>query len=372
MQAHTSYNCRLEALLIDDTPLIDLRAPAEFARGALPAAVNLPLLSDTERAEVGTLYKQQGRDAAVRRGHELVSGATRQRRLRRWRAFAEQHPDAWLCCWRGGLRSATVRGWLADAGFSLSSVPGGYKQLRQLCLTVLDGVQQRPDASLETRQPSRWLILGGRTGVGKTDLLATLAQALDLEQLAKHRGSTFGALPEPQPTPATFENALAVRYLQHKHDLLVLEDESRTIGRLALPLAWHARMQQAPVVVLEDSLANRVARIRRTYVDAPLTEGATAEALQTRLENALGLIRKRLGAQRHHAIGKALAQAFRNGCHEAWIESLLRDYYDPMYDYQIAKKQDRILFSGEWHTVSVFLNQTQAADLPMAGLAEGS
>lgn len=344
-------------LLEKNVPLIDLRSPGEFAKGAFPAAVNLPLLTDGERHEVGALYKRRGRDAAIKRGHELVSGAVRSARIRAWTDFLGSHPNAWLYCWRGGLRSAIAQSWLAEAGWRAPRVEGGYKQLRNSCIETLAALadQARQGAA------KRWLMLSGRTGVGKTEVVKAQPHAVDLEALANHRGSAFGGRERGQPPPIAFENALAVQYLQHQGRTLILEDESRNIGRLSLPEAWFAQMQQAPIVLLEAPLPTRIDQIRKEYVEAPLADGVNPGALHERLQAALDRIRKRLGGVRHQQVGAALAAAFRNGAHERWIGMLLAWYYDPMYDYQLKAKGKRIIFTGERSAVTKFLQAQQAA-----------
>ncbi len=342
-------------LLASDVPLIDLRAPAEFARGAFPNAVNRPLLTDDERAEIGTLHKRRGRDAAIRRGHELVAGEVRDARIKSWTDFLNQHPEAWIYCWRGGLRSAIAQSWLLEAGWSVPRVEGGYKRLRQACLDVFDAERVRA---------KHWLVLAGRTGVGKTAVIETLSDAIDLEALARHRGSAFGGHGGGQPTPIAFENALAIDYLKHRGPRLIVEDESRTIGRLALPQSWHARMQQAPVVLLEAPMAERIAHIRAEYVDESLANGTSEAALFTRHQAALDRIKKRLGHDRHVEVGEALKAGFSNGNHEGWIERLLTWYYDPMYDYQLKTKQRRVEFRGERPQVSAYLQNAATNSSP--------
>jgi len=337
-------------LLRDNTPFIDLRAPAEFARGALPTAVNLPLLNDEERAQIGRTYRSDGQQAAIALGEKLVSGPIRDSRMQAWKDFISRHPDAWLYCWRGGLRSQIVQQWLHDEGHELERVPGGFKALRQTCLRLLD---QAP-------AHKHWLVLGGRTGSGKTELLKHTSAAIDLEGLANHRGSAFGAMSTPQPQPIDFENQLALALLQHEHDLLVLEDESRTIGRISVPPAWHAQMQRSGLMILEADLASRCANIAREYVTEPLAAGIAEDDLQRRFSEALKRISRRLGGDRHKAISAQLQHAFVTGDHHPWIESLLSWYYDPMYDYQLSKKQDRVLISGDQETLLAFLNEYRA------------
>lgn len=338
-------------LLRNATPLIDLRAPAEFARGSFPGAVNLPILDDEQRAAVGTTYRESGQSAAIRLGHELVSGELKSQRIATWRDFIDRHPDTQLFCWRGGLRSETAQNWLHESQLDVPRVAGGYKQLRNTALAVLASAPQA----------KRWIVVGGRTGSGKTDLLHRTGFAIDLEGLANHRGSAFGARETAQPEPANFENQLAADWLQHDQALVLLEDESRTIGRLAIPEAWHQQMQRAELILLEADMSLRCDNIAREYVLEPLEHGVEAGELFTRFQSALDRIRKRLGGLRHQQIGELLRQAFANGEHQRWIEALLSGYYDPMYDYQLAKKQQRVTMAGSADELLDYLQQ-QAAD----------
>ena len=347
----------LDRLLCHHGPFIDLRAPKEFETGAVPGAVNLPLLTDEERHQVGLTYRERGQAAAIALGESLVAGPVREDRMDAWTAFIRAHPDAWLYCWRGGLRSSTVQAWLAEAGVAVQRVPGGFKALRHRCLALLE----RAPGSLP------WIVLGGRTGTGKTLVLNRIAGSIDLEGLANHRGSAFGAALSPQPTPVSFENALAVAWLNHSHPFLLLEDESRTIGRLALPERWHGAMQRAPLVILESGMADRVAHIAAEYVAEPLAAGLGEEMLAERLGSALDRIRRRLGGVRHKAVQTLMEAGFRTGDHTAWIERLLTWYYDPMYDYQLEKKSDRVIFRGEAGSVIGFLESHQPAGLSNPG-----
>ena len=339
----------LQELLQRGTPLLDVRAPVEYARGAIPGSTNLPILSDAERERVGKTYKHSGQQAAQELGHALVSGATKAQRVAGWLAFIDAHPDAQIMCWRGGQRSQIAQQWLNDAGRAVERVDGGYKALRRLCLELLE------KAPLSGKH---WWVVAGRTGVRKTVLISQLATSIDLEGLAHHRGSAFGAYLDPQPCPASFENALACAYLQHTHRMLVLEDESRTIGRLGLPANWHAHMQQAPLVLLEADLAERVQHIAAEYVTEALRLGEPADQLQARYSDSLRRISRRLGGALHARIDTLLDDAFAGrASHEEWIEALLRGYYDPMYDYQLSRKEARIAFRGSLGEVQEYLGQ---------------
>jgi len=342
------------SLFLNDTPLLDTRAPIEFNQGAFPRAVNLPLMSDAERAQVGTCYKQRGQEAAIALGHQLVQGATKAARVAAWKAFAEAHPQGYLYCFRGGLRSRVTQQWLAEAGIEYPFIEGGYKAMRRFLLEVIEQqAAERP-----------WVILGGRTGTGKTKVIDVVSACVDLEGLAHHRGSSFGRRVREQPTQIDFENALAVTLLKQREALagaLMLEDESRLIGRLCLPDSLHGAMQSAPMVLLDVPLQTRIDTVMEDYVEhlsAEYREAYGDEEGGVRyagyMLESLDRIRKRLGAERHTEIGalmrKALdAQLQRNdlSLHRLWIEQLLTRYYDPMYDYQLAKKRERVLFQGD-------------------------
>ena len=332
------------ALLLNGTPLIDVRAPAEFARGALPGAVNLPLLTDAERRQVGIRHKQGGPQAAFALGERLVGGAVRAERLRGWLAHLDAHPNAVLYCWRGGTRSEVVQTWLAEQGRAVPRVAGGYKALRQFCLQALE-------------TPRQWLVLAGRAGSGKTDLLRDIPGHIDLEGLANHRGSAFGARATPQPTPINFENALTVAVAkQCETAVLAVEDESRTIGRLAIPQAVFAGMQSAPLVVVEVERDTRIEQIVRDYVLAP-------DASAARLATALDKIERRLGGERHRQVRAQMAAAFADSnpaAHRRWVAMLLDWYYDPMYDHQLAGKRGRIVCRGDVATVMAYLLEATA------------
>ena len=331
--------------LAEQRPAIDVRSPGEFAEGHLPGAVNLPILNDDERAQVGTTYRLEGSEAANALGQQLVSGVVRDTRVVHWLEFLQLHPDAYLYCWRGGARSRIATQWLSIQGFTPERIEGGYKALRQLCLQTLD---------VTPESTHNWWLLGGRTGSGKTELLHELEPCIDLEALAEHRGSAFGGKGAPQPALATFENRVACALLARQDMPLVLEDESRTIGRLGIPEAVHRAMQRAPVVLLESDLSSRVASIQHEYVDVPL-QTVTPDAVEHRFQSALTRIQRRLGGVRYKELSHEIHHAFSTGDHHRWIERLLTWYYDPMYDYQLEQKQTRIRFAGPAAAVKSFL-----------------
>lgn len=341
------------SLLLSSSALIDVRAPVEFAAGAIPGAVNLPLLSDKQRQLVGIRYKEEGQQRAIELGAELVSPRLRQQRIAAWVEYATTHPDCVLYCFRGGLRSRICQQWLLDAGVEVPLVTGGYKALRRFLINTLD--------SLCAMLPI--ILIGGRTGIGKTHLLQQLESTIDLEKLAHHRGSSFGGLIENQPANADFENAVSIELLKlHSKgsSSIFLEDEARLIGRVCLPDVLRKAMQAAPIYILECDLAQRIDNCFKDYVTDLLqryvllfgeTDGFNAFAEHHR--NGLWRIRKRLGGTNYNyalsILDRALHQhrehddtsEYRRG-----IELLLCKYYDPMYDYQLSSKTHRIVFEG--------------------------
>ncbi|MFY0732426.1 tRNA 2-selenouridine(34) synthase MnmH [Pseudomonas sp. NFX15] len=351
-------------IFLNDRPMMDARAPIEFTKGAFPGVVNLPLMNDHERQRVGTCYKQHGQQAAIVLGHQLVSGAVKAERIQAWADFALAHPEGYLYCFRGGLRSQIVQQWLKDeAGIDYPRVGGGYKAMRTFLLDTLDQAVGQCD----------FVLLGGMTGTGKTEVLAQLNNGVDLEGHANHRGSSFGKRATGQPSNIDFENRLAVDVLKKRArgiEQFVLEDESRAVGSCALPLPLYQGMQQFAMVWLEDSLEGRVERILRDYVVDLCAEfidvhGEEGFALfSERLLESLNNVQKRLGGERHRRMlvlmEEALAEQGRSGVvdlHRHWIEGLLREYYDPMYAFQREKKGARIEFAGERGAVLEYLRE---------------
>ncbi len=303
-----------------DWPLLDVRTPAEYARGHIPGALSFPLFTNEERAEVGTIYKQAGPEEALLHGLELVgprmAAMVRQARERVPRRRAVVH------CWRGGQRSASVAWLLERAGFEVYTLAGGYKAWRRF---VLEGF---------ARHPLPLVLLGGRTGSGKTEILHELArlgeQIIDLEGLAHHKGSAFGALgAPPQPTSEQFENELFMHWRRLDPQRRVwLESESRAIGRVFIPEGVWQQMRQAPYVRLHVPFEKRVERLVRDY---GRFEG---EALIAGFRK----IRKRLGGQ----WVQAAEEAIRRRQLEQAAAIALR-YYDKTYDFFVEKNPPPLL-----------------------------
>ncbi len=339
----------MKQLFLENVPLIDVRAEVEYAHGAFPHAINMPILNDEERRLVGICYKEKGPATAEALGYKLVTGSSRVSRINQWLEFIEKNPETWLYCFRGGQRSQIAVKWLADAGKDVPKISGGYKSLRRF---LLDQFEAIPDL----------LVVSGKTGVGKTIFLAMIENSLDLERRANHRGSAFGGHIAGQPSQVSFENSVAIDLLKARErnsaGPLLIEDESRLIGKLQLPVSLQEKMKASPIILLEDTLENRVMRIYDEYITLQwadykqkFDENAFDE-FSNYLCTAIDAIRRRLGDAGHKAIRQALdralvAQKSSNfDVHQQWIRLLLEDYYDPMYSYQIEKKKERIVYQG--------------------------
>ncbi|HEJ9738153.1 TPA: tRNA 2-selenouridine(34) synthase MnmH [Proteus mirabilis] len=346
----------IRQLLANETPIIDVRAPIEFNQGAMPNAINLPLMNNEERAAVGTCYKQHGSQKAVELGHQLVKGEIKAHRVAAWREACERFPSGFICCARGGMRSHIVQKWLAEIGIDYPLIEGGYKALRQATIEMTNELVQRPI-----------ILIGGCTGNGKTTLVRSLPEGIDLEGFAHHRGSSFGRTVEAQFAQATFENYLAVDMLKKSpyHSRWVLEDEGRAIGANGLPESLRIQMATAHLVVVDDPFERRMARLKEEYFDRMTHDFIEAygeekgwQEYSDYLHHGLYAIRRRLGAQRAAELTQLLDNALAAQkisanieVHFSWLSPLLKEYYDPMYRYQLSKKQDKIIYTGSYEEV---------------------
>ncbi|MFQ3171287.1 MAG: tRNA 2-selenouridine synthase [Oleispira sp.] len=373
-----------ETLFLTDTPMFDTRAPIEFKKGAFPFVESLPLMTDVERAKVGTSYKRDGQEAAIKLGHRLVSGKTKDERMALWLEFAKQNPNGYLYCFRGGLRSHTTQAWLAEAGIDYPLVKGGYKAMRRF---LIDRLESICDYAVDPERKEKFYIVAGQTGAAKTDLLLKFDNAIDLEGLANHRGSAFGKRAAGQPSQIDFENKLSIDFLRLHHKAptrpILLEDESHLIGRSALPNKLRSAMQDSPMVVVEADLETRVEHSFSNYILQKLAEweefsaddskiislegkpyegDLTAfELFSVELKKSMSNIRKRLGGVRYQELAVMLDAALKaheagdNSLHRKWIRVLLREYYDPQYDYLLEQRKERIVFRGNATEVEAYL-----------------
>lgn len=294
-------------------PIVDARSENEFQQSHVPGSINIPILTNDERKIVGTLYKEKGANEATIKGFEIVGPRFYEIQKRALIEFPKG--EILVYCWRGGMRSQILSWLLTMVGFQAYRLKGGYKNYRTYTYDVV-----RKDWNL--------LILGGKTGVGKTHLLKTLEttgeQIIDLEALANHRGSAFGGIGQnPQPSVEQFENLLAEELIKKDPEQVIwLENESQRIGKIIISPKFFECMQNSPVIDIRKSEKERIDLIIKEYSLLPKEELVAAVV---RLKKKLGGLRT---TQAIHDIW--------NEQHESWISNLLI-YYDKTYQYDLEK-----------------------------------
>jgi tRNA 2-selenouridine synthase len=325
--------------------VIDVRSEGEYEKAHFGNTVNIPILSNPHRHDVGLTYKLEGSEAAKTRGHKLVSGDYKEELIQQWCELIKSHfqEPALIFCWRGGLRSQLAQDWVHQNGCEVFRVESGYKGLRHEALKSLEN-------------PAPFVILSGMTGSGKTRLIHKLRHFVDLEGIANHRGSAFGShFGASQPQQATFENKLA-QALYQVHRNTVLEDESPNIGRCHLPDSLYARMVTAPMVMIEMPARQRAFEIYQEYIQMPFAGGMPLQELEQSFAQNIERIRNKLGGLECDKIKSLLSQSFKAeamnedgiDAHLDWIERLLTHYYDKLYHHSLSLKSRKTLFIGSW------------------------
>lgn len=300
--------------MAETIPIADVRSPSEFAAGHIPGAFNIPLFNDKEREAVGIKYKKEGRSSAIMTGLELV-GTSMHEKLREALRIAREGRIL-VHCWRGGMRSEAMA-WLFSLGdLNTEVLDGGYKAYRHHVL-----------ASLSQRRKT--IVLGGMTGSSKTQILRQIKklghQTIDLEGIANHKGSAFGALGQlPQPSTEHFANLLFDQWIKVDDNSPVwLEDESRNIGTVFMPDEFYSSMQASPTIVLLMDIGKRLPRLIAEYSTYP----------PEHLIESIKRISKRLGGDNT----RGAISAVEAGDFAKAIEITLK-YYDKAYMFGIGQK----------------------------------
>ncbi len=308
-------------------PVLDVRSPGEYAHACIPGAYSLPLFSDEERKVVGTAYKQQGREQAIKIGLDYF-GVKMRAMVEAVEEIAksarssgadmdgiDEKTTVLVHCWRGGMRSAGVA-WLLDLyGFRVYTLAGGYKAFRNFVLRQFE-------------KQYTFRILGGYTGSGKTDMLREFESrgqaVIDLEGIAHHKGSAFGDLGElKQPSPEMFENILALKLRAYGSRPVWLEDESRRIGDINMPLSFWNAMRGSPVYFLDIPFEERLKYITASY----------GQYRKEDLIDATTRIRKRLGG-----LNTKNVISFLNEDNYTGAFRILLAYYDKFYAHGLNNR----------------------------------
>jgi tRNA 2-selenouridine synthase len=304
----------------DSIPIVDVRTPAEFKKGHIPTAYNIPLFTNSERKTIGIRYKREGQQVAFIKGLDFA-GPKMTSYVRKAQRLTREGPLL-IHCWRGGMRSASMAWLFETAGMECYLLEGGYKSFRKFVLAFFN-------------QDFPFLVIGGLTGSGKTAALKSLAgmgeQILDLEDLANHKGSAFGNLGEkPQHSNEHFENKICWNILHlDRNRTIWVEDESRSIGKNILPGGIYHQIRSAPVLFLDIPPGERVDRLVDDYA------GFSSEELSESIRK----ISQRLGGE---AVNKAIA-AVKAGDYRSTAEIVLK-YYDKTYLYGLGKRDPQRVF----------------------------
>jgi len=324
--------------LAETIPVCDVRSPSEYNSGHIPGAINIPLFNDRERELVGIKYKKEGRIPAILEGLKLSSSMMTDKLSHA--LSAAKNGELLVHCWRGGMRSEAMA-WLFSLGdIKTELLEGGYKSYRHYILERLSG-------------KGKMIVLGGLTGSSKTYVLRYLRsigqQIIDLEGLANHKGSAFGALGElPQPSTEQFANNLFDSWKGNNADLPYwVEDESRNIGTIFIPDCFYENMQNAPTIVLMMELKLRLPRLIKEYSTYP----------KESLKDSVLRISKRLGGDNTRDAIDAVEQ----GDYSTAIEITLR-YYDKAYQYGLKKKNGKNLIIVETDTDDPEVNALKILD----------
>ena len=295
-------------------PIIDVRTPAEFSDGHITGAINIPIFSNEERAVVGTKYKQESRDTAIAKALEYIAEKT-DHYLDELQKLVQSN-EICVYCWRGGFRSEGMGHLFQTAGKKIYRLVGGYKAYRNF---VLDSFKVK----------FKLIVIGGMTGSGKTEILEEIGktneQMLDLEGIANHKGSAFGALgQDDQPTTQQFENDLAAQLTKFDPQQNIwLEDESRMIGRVKIPDDLFDQIRSSSVLKIEVSKDNRINRLIKDYANFSKDD----------LINSINNISRRLGGLNTKLAIEAI------GVEDYYkATDIILDYYDRTYTYGLEKR----------------------------------
>lgn len=351
-------------IVLEDIPLIDVRAPIEYEKGAFLNSSNSPILNNEERHLIGICYKEKGNEEATKLGYKLVSGKTKESRLKSWIEFIKSNPSTMLYCFRGGSRSRIAQEWLTeDLNKEIYRLDGGYKAFRNYLINSL----------AKENQNYKPIVLTGFTGSGKTIVLKKIKNSIDLEGIANHRGSSFGAHANPQPTQINFENNLAyalIKCMEQDFKHIVFEDEGKNIGKNFIPQDFFDHFHSGNTVFLEASLEERIENTLKEYVIDSQIEYINKFGKDLGLNewfnyiySSMDRVKKKLGGDRFKVVLNELNLAYNNqlstnsmDAHKNWIEIFLKEYYDPLYKYSLENNKDKIIFRGNALEVNEFLN----------------
>lgn len=307
-----------ESRKIKNALYVDVRSPIEFEEDHIPGAVNLPIFSDDERKEIGTLYKMAGKSDAIKKGTE-VGGRRIVDIINTLSAVRER--EIIIYCARGGMRSAAVASLVNSLGIRALRIRDGYRSYRKMVMERLSAIEIKPAV----------FVLQGLTGAGKTEILRFIPESVDLEQMAGHRSSIFGGIGLKQNSQKGFETLLLKRLDElEDSEYVIFEGESKKVGNLHIPENIFIQMRRAPAIFIETPIERRIEIIKREYTGFNEDE---------KILNTVSSLRSKLGNEKTDM----LLELYNRGEIDRFIENLLIDYYDSLYRHTL----DRLTYIEE-------------------------
>lgn len=300
-----------ETYSIDNPVFIDVRAPVEYNADHIPGSINMPVFDNDERSEIGKIYKMIGKDEAIVKGSEIAG-----MKLGEFVAGINKLPgkNIIITCFRGGMRSTTIASLLDSLGFSVYKLKDGYKGYRRFISARLEKIELNPPA----------FIIFGLTGTGKTEILNKIKNSIDLEGMAGHRSSVFGAIGLRPHTQKMFESLLMKRIDDlNNSEFALIEGESRKIGDIHIPRKIMRIINEAPAILIKASMERRIEIILKNYSGQ---DGNDILSIVNSLEPRIG--RKNV---------LTLEELFKSGDLFEFTRILLEKYYDPLYMHTIEK-----------------------------------
>ena len=321
-----------EVLELQNSIIVDVRTPKEYEEDHIPESINIPIFDDDERAIIGTLYKQKGKEIAVKTGIEITSPKL-QDFYNKYLTLSKQYNQIILYCFRGGMRSGSLVNFLNEMGLNVLKISGGYKSYRNYVLDYLENLSMK----------HQFIVLHGHTGTGKTQLLEALEEkgccVLNLEALAQNSGSVYGEIfySGKAPTQKWFDSRIVKILRESKFKNVLMESESKKIGKVTLCKSFWDTMTDGKHILVNSSAQNRVIRLVKDYTKYNTKDDEYLKKSTVRLKDTIGT----------KAV-EDLINKIENKDYEYVAHFLILNYYDKLYSYSIDKyKYDMSVSSDE-------------------------
>ncbi len=339
-------------LEFENTVIVDVRTPKEYLEDHIPGAINIPIFDDDERAIIGTLYKQKGKEIAVETGIEITSPKL-QDFYNKYLNLSKQYKQIVLYCFRGGMRSTSLVDFLNEIGLKVLKLDGGYKAYRNYVLKYLENLSIK----------HQFIVLHGHTGTGKTMLLEELEKkgvcVLNLEALAQNSGSVYGEIfySGKAPSQKWFDSLVVKILRESKYKNILMESESKKIGKVTLCKTFWDTMIQGKHILINSSVENRVKRLVEDYTKYNTQDDEYLKKSTSRLKDTIG----------NQAV-EDLINKIEDKNYESVASFLIQNYYDKLYSYSIGKYEYNMILSSDFPDEAVneilkFYNVAEKGDI---------